>query len=318
VLVDVADNGALALERLRAEPGGTYAAVLMDMQMPVLDGLSATRELRKEPRFAALVVIAMTANAMARDVESCRAAGMNDHIAKPLEESVLWTTLSRWIAPRSVPAPSALAARSRSSMPATRSVHDIPGLDSAAGLRRVQQREAMYHKLLDKFADGQRDFPRALTTALDHGERATAERLAHTLNGVAGTIGAVQIQALSAGLEQKIKGGAERAALDAALAPLAAALSALIARLDARAAPSLPAAAEVDQALLEQTLNELSKLLLASESEVVPLFESGAPLLKAAFPERFAPLSAAISAYDFEAAHRLLTEAASARSIELS
>jgi PAS domain S-box-containing protein len=318
--VDVADNGALALERLRAEPDGTYAAVLMDMQMPVLDGLSATRELRRDPRFASLVVIAMTANAMARDVESCRESGMNDHIAKPLEEAVLWTTLTRWIAPRSVPAPehSASFARARSSAPAGVSLRDIPGLDSAAGLRRVQQRESMYHKLLDKFADGQRDFQRTFGEALDRGERGTAERLAHTLNGVAGTIGAVQIQALAAELEQKTKSGAERAALDATLAPLGASLSALLARLDARATPSLPAAAlDIDQALLEQTLSELSQLLLASESEVVSLFESGAPLLKAAFPERFATLSAAISAYDFEAAHRLLTEAARARAISL-
>jgi two-component system sensor histidine kinase/response regulator len=318
VLVDVADNGAIALERLSAAPDGTYAAVLMDMQMPVLDGLSATRELRKDPRFVTLVVIAMTANAMAQDVERCRQAGMNDHIPKPLEESVLWTTLTRWVAPPSLPAPAATSTpAAQSSAPAPQGLRDIPGLDSAAGLRRVQQRESMYHKLLDKFADGQRDFPRGLAAALDQGERATAERLAHTLNGVSGTIGAVQIQALAAELEQKIRAGAERASLDAVLAPLEAALAALIARLDARAASSEAPAVEVDRALLEQTLSELSKLLLASESEVVPLFESGAPLLKAAFPERFAPLSAAISAYDFEAAHRLLTEAASARSISL-
>jgi HPt (histidine-containing phosphotransfer) domain-containing protein len=176
----------------------------------------------------------------------------------------------------------------------------------------------MYQRLLGKFAHGQRDVAPSLVSALDAGDRATAERIAHTLNGVAGTIGAVQIQSLAAALEQRIRGGAERSELDGSIAPLSAALSALIARLDEHEKHSVPAASVVDLVLLGQTIDELTKLLAASESDVIPLFESGAPLLKAAFPDRFGPLSAAIQAYDFEAAHRLLTEAARAQAIPLS
>lgn len=97
--VDPADSGATAIDLLHAAPDGTYAAVLMDMHMPVMDGLTATRALRENPRFASMPIIALTANATPRDIERTRAAGMNDHISKPVLESVLWATLSRWLAP---------------------------------------------------------------------------------------------------------------------------------------------------------------------------------------------------------------------------
>ncbi len=96
--VDIAGNGAVALEMLLAAPDGTYDAVLMDMQMPVLDGVSATRLIRSHARFAGLPVIAMTANAMLQDRQRCLDAGMNDHIPKPIEETVLWEAISRCLA----------------------------------------------------------------------------------------------------------------------------------------------------------------------------------------------------------------------------
>ncbi len=97
--VDQADSGVTAMDMLKAAPDGTYAAVLMDMHMPVMDGLAATRGVRASPRFASMPIIALTANATPLDIERTRAAGMNDHITKPVLESVLWATLSRWLAP---------------------------------------------------------------------------------------------------------------------------------------------------------------------------------------------------------------------------
>jgi two-component system, sensor histidine kinase and response regulator len=318
LVVDVAENGAVALAQLASAPDGLYAAVLMDMQMPVMDGITATRELRNNPRFASLPIIAMTANAMTRDVELCRAAGMNDHIAKPLEEASLWSTLSRWIAPQT--GGGALVdstATAAASPEGARGWEAIPGLDSSAGLRRVRRREETYRKLLDSFATRQRAFAAALTGALDQGDEASAERLAHTLNGVAATIGAVEVQALAVALERLIRDRAGRAAIDAALEPLAATLGALIAQLDLLPKPPQREPVAVDLGLLGKTCGKLIALLAASESEVVPRFELDAPLLEAAFPERFAPLALAIKAYDFEVAHRLLCEAASARSVQL-
>ncbi|GKS87695.1 response regulator [Acidovorax sp. SUPP2539] len=109
--VDTASDGAEALRRLNEAPDGThYDAVLMDMQMPVMDGLTATRALRQDPRFAHLPVIAMTANAARQDIERTRAAGMNDHLAKPVLEERLWATLARWLVPGGQEVPSASAA----------------------------------------------------------------------------------------------------------------------------------------------------------------------------------------------------------------
>jgi two-component system sensor histidine kinase/response regulator len=346
VLVDLAENGAVALERLRAAPDGTYAAVLMDVQMPVLDGLEATRALREEPRFAALPVIAMTANALASDVEICRAAGMSDHIAKPLEEAALWQTLGRWVTAPARLAPPRAAARASGVMAAAPAVvgatpaappaleslgvappalapgrpqrwRDIVGLDSVAGLRRVLHREDVYEKLLAKFVEGQRGFPEQIEAALDAGDLVTAERLAHTLNGVAGTLGAVPVQQAAREVEQRIRARKPRVDVEQALGPLHRELRALLGQLSLVLTQPPPEPVFVDLVLLGETCGELARLLAASESDVVPLFERGAPLLQAAFAERFAPLSAAIQAYDFEAAHRLLTEAAGQRSISL-
>jgi signal transduction histidine kinase/HPt (histidine-containing phosphotransfer) domain-containing protein len=99
VQVDIAENGLVALERLATSADGTYAAVLMDVQMPVMDGLTATRKLRESPRFAHIPIIALTANATRDDVDSTRAVGMTDYIAKPVVEAKLWETLNRWLLP---------------------------------------------------------------------------------------------------------------------------------------------------------------------------------------------------------------------------
>ena len=96
-VVDVAGNGQMALEMLETK---RYDVVLMDMQMPVMDGETATRRLRADARYADLPVVAMTANALETDRQRCFAAGMNDHVAKPIEPAVLWAALARWIRPR--------------------------------------------------------------------------------------------------------------------------------------------------------------------------------------------------------------------------
>ena len=97
LVVDVADNGQIALDMLARAP---YDIVLMDMQMPVMDGLTATRQLRQNPAWAQLPVLAMTANAMSRDRDLCLAAGMNGHLAKPIDPDELFASLLQWIGPR--------------------------------------------------------------------------------------------------------------------------------------------------------------------------------------------------------------------------
>ncbi|NMG43515.1 response regulator [Aromatoleum toluvorans] len=227
--VDIASNGA---EAVRCVQQGGYDLVLMDMQMPVMDGVAATREIRRMPAGAALPIVAMTANAMAGDRDRCIAAGMNDHIAKPIDPERLWAALVRWITPQgnavtagtprgSAAAPGAVLAR----------LGQVPGLDPDLGVRRLMGKEDFYLSLLRKFVAGYGDFTLRLDAAIVAGDHAAAERLAHSLKGLAGQIGAVAIQEAAAELERCLREGVSPAVLDEARARAARALADLLGAL---------------------------------------------------------------------------------------
>ena len=194
--VDIAENGAVALAKVQS---ADYDLVLMDMQMPVMDGLTATAEIRKLPGMRDLPIVAMTANAMQQDYERCVAAGINDHVAKPIEPERLWTALLRWITPRTAAPSAAPAAAGGGLSPALAA---IAGLDTAAGLRFVNGKVALYTRMLGKFADSGEIA--ALRTAFTCADAATTRRVAHTLKGVAGTLGATVLQQNAAALETAI------------------------------------------------------------------------------------------------------------------
>ena len=208
--VDVAENGQVALDRIAQK---TYDVVLMDMQMPVMDGETATRALRRDPRHAELPIIAMTANAMEADRQRCFDAGMNDHVAKPIEPAALWAALARWIRPRpglaappdggepAVPAPPAGDAAGA----AGPAFAGIAGLDAALGLQRALGKPDLYAQLLRRFLQGQAGAVPALEQALAGGDLARAERLAHTLRSVAANIGAQEVSVRAGTLEQALR-----------------------------------------------------------------------------------------------------------------
>ena len=198
------------MEALATQPDG-FDAVLMDIQMPVMDGYTAAWEIRKDARFDDLPIIAMTANAMAGDRQKALDAGMNDHVAKPIDVANLFEVLGHWVqVPEDRPMPAAVAASDSipDSINASSSANtktdaeteagnhgiealgDITGLDAHAGLARCGGNAVLYHKILRKFRDTQATAPRRIRAALAAGDRATAEREAHTLKGVAGNIGA--------------------------------------------------------------------------------------------------------------------------------
>jgi PAS domain S-box-containing protein len=228
--VDVAANGEIALHKVQHTP---YGLVLMDMQMPVMDGLTATRAIRQLPAGHDLPVIAMTANVMAGDRERCIEAGMNDHLSKPIDPAELGAKLLQWITlPRQQPdmkpaghahlaPPQALTVLQR--------LGQVPGLDVVQGLHLVAGREALYLSLLAKFVAAEADFPARLAQAIEASDWSTAERMAHTLKGVAAQIGAGPLRALAASLESAIRHAAPAAALQEQQGRLGAALSALIA-----------------------------------------------------------------------------------------
>ncbi len=193
--VDIAGDGKEAITMLdRAD----YDLVLMDMQMPVMDGVSTTRVLRQNPRFAALPIIALTANAMEGDRKLCLDAGMNDHVAKPIDPDELWAALRRWIPaktgagtvalPQSPVAPLPSPDGGRAEVPAA--IPTIEGLDTEDGLRRVRGKQKIYLDILHKFVDTQAANIDKLQQAMEAGDLAEAERVAHTLKGVCGNIGA--------------------------------------------------------------------------------------------------------------------------------
>jgi CheY-like chemotaxis protein len=232
--VDLAENGQVALDKVGA---ADYDMVLMDMQMPVMDGLTATQEMRKDERFRNLPVVAMTANAMQGDRDRCIAAGMNDHVAKPIEPEDLWKALLKWIKPLH---PAAIPAADCG--PHAAQDVDLPsgieGLDMSAGLHRVLGKKSVYLSLLRKFVAGQKSATAEIRTALNAGDWDAADRLAHTLKSVAGNIGATALQTLAQKLEAAIKERQLRKAVDDLLGALKMPLADLIAKLEQR----LPAA----------------------------------------------------------------------------
>src|SRR6185295_13607827 len=161
--VEVANNGREAVEKLFAGGPQAYDAVLMDLQMPELDGIEATRRIRAEARFAKLPIIAMTAHAMVEERERCIAVGMVDHITKPIDPRVMFQTLSRWVRP--VPASPAAAPRPKTAAPQDR-LPQIEGLDVEAGMKRVAGNRKLYLSLLRQFADKQADAGQRLAAAL--------------------------------------------------------------------------------------------------------------------------------------------------------
>jgi signal transduction histidine kinase/DNA-binding response OmpR family regulator/HPt (histidine-containing phosphotransfer) domain-containing protein len=195
IKADVANNGEEALERLATTD---YDGVLMDIQMPVMDGYIATREIRKQPQWQDLPVIAMTANAMVGDREKAVEAGMNDHIAKPLNVADMFATMARWITPAKPQGQKITAA----SVPDTADVIEpIAGIDSVAGLATCAGNVGLYRKLLVQFRASYSDFERTFRVARVGTDSDAPMRLAHTLKGLAASIGAVDVAAAAAALE---------------------------------------------------------------------------------------------------------------------
>jgi CheY-like chemotaxis protein len=203
-IVDVANHGQEALEMLEQEK--PYDCVLMDVQMPVMDGYTAAGIIRADKRFENLPVLAMTANATVEDLRRASEAGMNDHISKPVDPGNLFNTLLKWIKPgeRALPDEPAAVDEDTSDFGL---IPDLPGIDVEGGIARVGGNARSYFKLLRKFRENQSMAIESIRAALADDRSDDAIRYAHTLKGVAGTIGAKALQEIGAKLESDLKGG---------------------------------------------------------------------------------------------------------------
>ena len=234
--VVVASNGRLAVEKLASNPQA-YDLVLMDLQMPEMDGHQATAKIRSDARFAALPVIAMTAHATMEEKQRCLAAGMNDHVSKPIDPSLLFGTLERFYKPitrPAVPISSVSEEEGRAMIPESPS---IVGLDTKDGLTRVAGNRKLYLKLLRQFVEQQEPASAQIADALARHDMPLAERLAHTVKGVAGSLGASGVQQAAGKLEKAIVARTLPAELAPVLQEFRATLGDFVARLRAALPP---------------------------------------------------------------------------------
>jgi PAS domain S-box-containing protein len=204
IQVHVAGDGREALTLLARE---RFDAVLMDCQMPVMDGYAATRALRQQPQWRNLPVIAMTANAMVGDREKVLAAGMNDHIAKPIKVEEMFATLARWLPPaalaHAMPQAAALPPgqppAAAAALPA--GLAALPGIHVQAGLAITMNDERLYRRLLGMFAEQEAGFAARFRAARGAGDRVGADRMVHDLKGAAASLGAQRVSEAAAALE---------------------------------------------------------------------------------------------------------------------
>ncbi|MDB5850292.1 MAG: barA, partial [Rhodoferax sp.] len=323
LVVDVAENGRIAVDMAQARP---YDIVLMDMQMPEMDGLEATRLLRAMPALDAVPVIAMTANAMQADRERCRAVGMVDFVSKPIDPDALWMVLLQWIRPRVSPLANAAVdvpvATTQTAPPvaapappAALDLSQVPDLDAAAGLRRVMGRHDLYRDLLRRFSASYAAGIEPMRQALAQGDTVGAERFAHTLRGVSASLGSHQVPELAAALEQAIREHAPTdslqpglALLDDALQRLLRPLSDLLAQdaLAAAPAPAADASTADGAADLAAAVAVLMPLLRDNDAEAAAVLQTHRAALHSASPEDFAALQRAVDGFEFEEAQALL------------
>lgn len=304
-------NGREATERLPLGlDGHPFDLALLDVQMPELDGCETARWIRADPRFQTLPIIALTAGVTPEEQQRCLDAGMNAHVAKPIHLDALLATLQRWLPdrPQAALPPVAVVVEPEpeSSPPA---LPELPGLEVAAGLRRAGGDGRLYRDLLNRYVAGQADAPARMRVALAAGDRQTAERLAHTLKGVSGNIGAVLIQTLAADLEQMLRQEASLETLETALGQVGAALDELIAGLlDGSPTDPVITVPAADREALTPIVQRLEALLREDDTEAVDWFAGHRqPLAEGLDDECFQALARAINDYDFAEALRRLT-----------
>jgi two-component system sensor histidine kinase/response regulator len=282
--VEIANNGREAVDRLFAGPiPPPYDVVLMDLQMPEMDGHQATSKIRSDPRFAALPIYAMTAHATLEERDLCLAGGMQGHLAKPIDPPLLFDTLSK--IPRRAHETSA-AASPPANGSAESALPKVDGLDCADGLRRVAGNEKLYVKLLRQFASQQADAVAQIRTALASNDRESATRLAHTLKGVAGNLGAGSVQAVAAEIEKLLRDGSPIEANGSALEHLSSVLDPFLARLRAALASAVTATSAAPAVASAQTravAAQLAKLFADFDTSAVTFAEENQASLRPAF-----------------------------------
>jgi signal transduction histidine kinase/DNA-binding response OmpR family regulator/HPt (histidine-containing phosphotransfer) domain-containing protein len=319
--IDTAENGQVAV-RMVAEH--EYDLVLMDMQMPVMDGLAATRAIRLKPEFQSLPIIAMTANVMESDREKCTEAGMNDHLAKPIDPDALFAALLRWIKPRAELAakasPETVATTARSPEPGgppETAALQIAGVDTQSALRRAGGNPKRYEMLLRKF--GESANVEEIHAALASGDTATAARAAHSLKGAAANLGATAVANSAADVETAIKAGQSvQPLLDRLATKLRTVVQAIRSALPNEQVAESAVSAIADPASAAAPLRKLMKLLSNDDGDAADfILEAQPDLAKVLTASEISSLRAFVSNYDFVGALKCVAAIAGRLGLQL-
>ncbi len=314
LVVDIANDGEEALAQLQQR---RYDCVLMDIQMPRMDGLETTRRIRADARFASLPIVAMTAHTLEENKQAARAAGMNDHLAKPIDFAQMLRTLCQWITPRTAdnvaafsPPPAApLAVPEDQAL--ERALHSLAALDTMAALNRMGQDHKAYVAVLQKFAHNQAGSLSLIRQAIHAADWQTALQQAHTLKGVAGNIGASALQDATRQLEDALHRQAQ-AQIEACLSVAQTALDEVLAAI--QSLPTHPPAAKDPAVRLSPTaqlahLNLLKVLLQQYDTQAMTELDTllqgiDDPVLEAELEQ----LHKLLAKYDFEQALQRLKQ----------
>ncbi|HJV66201.1 MAG TPA: PAS domain S-box protein [Geomonas sp.] len=312
--VDLAANGAIAVESVR---DNDYDLVLMDVQMPVMDGLMATRKIRLLPGRDRLPIVAMTANAMLQDRERCLEAGMNDHVGKPINPEELWDKLLHWIEPRQAGNASSPWQGWRDEEAAA-VLDGIDGLDVGRGLSLAMGKERLYLSLVRRFVGTQRDFPRRLAEAVAGPDWSHAERLVHTLKGSTAQIGAAGLHEAVTQLEEAVR-NRSTGRLAGLQSAVAGRLAELIESIAGRLLDFHPQASAVHphEDAVRETLAKLGALLSEDDPRAGEVLEESEQLFSTVLGPDFDPVAKAIRNFSFDEALDLLKEAAAKRGLSL-
>ena len=321
--VDIAGNGQIALDMLQTD---TFDVVLMDMQMPVMDGITATEAIRRQPRFDKMPILAMTANAMQRDAERCMAAGMQDFITKPIEPKRLWKALNTWVRPpvratrrredavrRSQEADHRHRATVAQASAPPVELPDLPGLDCADGLSRVLGNRTLYLSLLARVASSQKTLVSDIRTAAAQGDLQLAGRLAHSARGAYGNIGAHGLAALAQAVEKALTAPPPSPPLEPLLLALEQPLSELIAGLErfdaAQSPPQVQAPAlPVSGGRADHVVAQLARLLEEDDPQAVAYLEQHADAIAACLGPAQQELRQSVAVFEFGRALRIVQD----------
>jgi len=325
ITVDIAENGKIAVEKILSHPADYFSMVFMDLQMPELDGHHATVMIRADARFKKLPIIAMTAHAMRDDRQRCLDSGMNAHLAKPIEPSALFSTISEWCPTLETEARYEYAADEKN---AEATPLHIDGVDTEEGLKRTMGSYELYTELLTRFCDDQRDAVVKAQAAFVDGDTRTAERIIHTLKGVAALIAAKNVRYLAEELENVLRTSNQArdiiSRFDACQKQLQSTIFAIektLLRHRSGLSPEtvINASHAYDRLAMQKAISQCEALLAEYDGEAVDaMMESADVIVLALGVENYKQLMRVVKQFDFDAALVMLRQAATLHGFQIN